>query len=123
MTRDRIVLLGVTGSIAAYKAVELVRRLTKGGAEVHVIMTPSAPQFVTPLTFRRLTHRPVVTRHVCPPEDHEIDHIALAERADRGDDGAGHGERMAKMAAGIADDMLSCTIMATTAPVLIWHRR
>ncbi len=61
MTRDRIVLLGVTGSIAAYKAVELASRLVQGGVKLDVVMTDSAIRFVTPLTFRSITHRPVVT--------------------------------------------------------------
>ncbi len=119
MTRDRIVLLGVTGSIAAYKAVELASRLAQGGAKLDVVMTACATQFVTPLTFRSITHRPVVTDMFATPEDYDIEHIALAERADVVVVAPATANIMAKLAAGIADDMLCCTILATRAPVLL----
>ncbi|OGO09561.1 MAG: phosphopantothenoylcysteine decarboxylase [Chloroflexi bacterium RBG_13_60_13] len=119
MTRDRIVLLGVTGSIAAYKAVELASRLAQGGAKLDVVMTACATQFVTPLTFRSITHRPVVTDMFATPEECDIEHIALAERADVVVVAPATANIMAKLAAGIADDMLCCTILATRAPVLL----
>lgn len=119
MTRARIVLLGVTGSIAAYKAVELASRLVQGGASLDVIMTSCAARFVTPLTFRSITHRPVVTDMFATPEEYDIEHIALAERADVVVVAPATANIMAKLAAGIADDMLSCTILATRAPVLL----
>jgi phosphopantothenoylcysteine decarboxylase/phosphopantothenate--cysteine ligase len=119
MTRDRTVLLGVTGSIAAYKAVELASRLVQGGATLDVVMTDSATKFVTPLTFRSITHRPVVTDMFATPEEYDIEHIALAERADVVVVAPATANVMAKLAAGIADDMLCCTILATRAPVLL----
>lgn len=119
MTRDRIVLLGVTGSIAAYKAVELASRLVQSGATLDVVMTSCATRFVTPLTFQSITHRPVVTDMFATPEEYDIEHIALAERADVVVVAPATANIMAKLAAGIADDMLSCTILATRAPVLL----
>jgi len=119
MTRDRIVLLGVTGSIAAYKAVELASRLVQGGARLDVVMTSCATRFVTPLTFRSITHRPVVTDMFATPEEYDIEHIALAERADVVVVAPATANIMARLAAGIADDMLSCAILATRAPVLL----
>lgn len=117
--RDRIVLLGVTGSIAAYKAVELASSLAQSGAGVDVVMTASATQFVTPLTFRSITHRPVVTDMFAGPGEYDIEHIALAERADVVVVAPATANTMAKLAAGIADDMLCCTILATRAPVVV----
>lgn len=119
MTRDRIVFLGVTGSIAAYKAVELASRLVQSGATLDVVMTSCATRFVTPLTFQSITHRPVVTDMFATPEEYDIEHIALAERADVVVVAPATANIMAKLAAGIADDMLSCTILATRAPVLL----
>ncbi len=119
MTRDGVVLLGVTGSIAAYKAVELASRLAQSGAKLDVVMTASATRFVTPLTFRSITHRPVVTDMFGTPEEYDIEHIALAERADVVLVAPATANVMAKLAAGIADDMLCCTILATRAPVLL----
>jgi phosphopantothenoylcysteine decarboxylase/phosphopantothenate--cysteine ligase len=119
MTRDKIVLLGVTGSIAAYKAVELASRLVQGGAKLDVVMTACATEFVTPLTFRSITHRPVITDMFAAPEEYDIEHIALAERADVVVVAPATANIMAKLAAGIADDMLCCAILATTAPVLL----
>ncbi len=119
MTRDGVVLLGVTGSIAAYKAVELASRLAQSGAKLDVVMTASATRFVTPLTFRSITHRPVVTDMFGTPEEYDIEHIALAERADVVLVAPATANVMAKLAAGIADDMLCCAILATRAPVLL----
>jgi len=119
MTRDGVVLLGVTGSIAAYKAVELASRLAQSGAKLDVVMTASATRFVTPLTFRSISHRPVVTDIFGTPEEYDIEHIALAERADVVLVAPATANVMAKLAAGIADDMLCCTILATSAPVLL----
>jgi len=119
MTRDTVVLLGVTGSIAAYKAVELASRLAQSGAKLDVVMTACATRFVTPLTFRSITHRPVVTDMFATPEEYDIEHIALAERADAVLVAPATANVMAKLAAGIADDMLCCTILATRAPVLL----
>ena len=113
------VVLGVTGGIAAYKACELASRLRKAGAQVHVIMTKNACEFVRPLTFETLTNHPVVTDTFARPETWEVEHIALAKRADVFVIAPATANILAKMACGIADDMLSTTVLATKAPVLI----
>ncbi|MDA8430038.1 MAG: bifunctional phosphopantothenoylcysteine decarboxylase/phosphopantothenate--cysteine ligase CoaBC [Geobacteraceae bacterium] len=119
MLKDKQVVLGVTGGIAAYKAVELLRLLTKAGANVHVIMTRAAQEFVTPLTFQTLSANPVHTELFNLIAEREIGHIALADRADLGVIAPATANVIGKIAAGIADDMLTTTIMATKAPVVI----
>jgi phosphopantothenoylcysteine decarboxylase/phosphopantothenate--cysteine ligase len=119
MLRDKRVVLGVTGSIAAYKAVELASRLTQAGAEVDVVMTRAATEFVTPLTCRSITHRPVVTEMFDLASEFSVEHVALAERAEVMVIAPATANVIAKLAAGIADDMLTCTVLATTAPVII----
>ena len=111
--------LGVTGGIAAYKACELASRLRKAGADVFVIMTENACEFVRPLTFETLTNHPVATDTFARPETWEVEHIALAKRADVFVIAPATANILAKMACGIADDMLSTTVLATKAPVLI----
>jgi len=113
------VVLGVTGGIAAYKACELCSRLRKAGAQVYVIMTKNACEFVAPLTFETLSNHPVVTDTFKRPDTWEVEHIALAKRADLFVIAPATANIMAKMAHGIADDMLSTTVLATRAPVLI----
>ena len=113
------VVLGVTGGIAVYKACEVVSRLRKMGATVHVIMTKNATEFVAPLTFETLSNQPVVTDTFARPETWEVEHIALAKRADVFVIAPATANIMAKMACGIADDMLSTTVLATKAPVLV----
>ena len=113
------VVLGVTGGIAVYKACEVVSRLRKLGAAVHVIMTKNATEFVQPLTFETLSNHPVVTDTFARPETWEVEHIALAKRADVFVIAPATANIMAKMACGIADDMLSTTVLATKAPVLV----
>ena len=115
----KTVVLGVTGGIAAYKSCELVSRLRKAGAEVFVIMTKNACQFVAPLTFETLSNHPVVCDTFARPETWEVEHVALAKRADLFVIAPATANIMAKMAAGIADDMLSTTVLATAAPVLL----
>lgn len=119
MLKDKQVVLGVTGGIAAYKAVELLRLLTKAGAVVHVIMTRSAQEFIAPLTFQTLSANPVHTELFNLIAEREIGHIALADRADLFIIAPATANVVGKIAAGIADDMLTTTIMATKAPVLI----
>jgi len=109
----------VTGSIAAYKAAELASKLTQAGAKVDVVMTKCATEFVTPLTFRSITHRPVATDMFANPDEYDIEHIALAERAEVVVIAPATANIMAKLAAGIADDMLCCTVLATKAPVVL----
>jgi phosphopantothenoylcysteine decarboxylase/phosphopantothenate--cysteine ligase len=119
MLANRQIVLGVTGGIAAYKAVELLRLLTKAGADVHVIMTRSAQEFVAPLTFQTLSANPVHTELFNLIAEREIGHIALADRADLCIIAPATANVVGKVAAGIADDMLTTTVMATKAPVLI----
>lgn len=119
MLMDKQVILGVTGGIAVYKAVELLRLLTKAGADVHVIMTRAAQEFVTPLTFQTLSANPVHTELFNLIAEREIGHIALADRADLLIVAPATANIIAKVACGIADDMLTTTIMATKAQLLI----
>jgi phosphopantothenoylcysteine decarboxylase/phosphopantothenate--cysteine ligase len=119
MMRDRTVLLGVTGSIAAYKAVDLASKLTQAGIKVDVVMTECAMEFVTPLSFSSITHRPTVTDMFDTPDEFEIEHIALAERADVVVIAPATANVIAKLAAGIADDMLTCSALATRAPIIL----
>lgn len=113
------IVLGVTGGIAAYKSCVLVSRLVKQGAQVDVIMTKSACEFVAPLTFQTLSRRPVVTDLFSSPEYWEVEHIALAKKADLFVIAPATANVIAKMAHGIADDMLTTTVLATQAPLLI----
>jgi phosphopantothenoylcysteine decarboxylase/phosphopantothenate--cysteine ligase len=119
MLKGKEIVLGVTGGIAAYKAVELLRLLTKAGANVHMIMTRSAQEFVTPLTFQTLSMNPVSTSLFNLIAEREIGHISLADRADLFIIAPATANIVGKLANGIADDMLSTTVMATEAPVLI----
>ncbi|HHV63079.1 MAG TPA: bifunctional phosphopantothenoylcysteine decarboxylase/phosphopantothenate--cysteine ligase CoaBC [Firmicutes bacterium] len=117
--RGKVVVLGVTGGIAAYKSAELVRRLVKLKAEVHVIMTKAAQEFVSPLTFRTLSSNPVVTDMFGEPGAWNVMHVSLAQRADIVVVAPATANCIGKIASGIADDMLTTTIMATQAPVLL----
>lgn len=119
MLKGREVVLGVTGGIAAYKAAEVVSRLRKQGANVHVIMTKSATEFVQPLTFETLSGNPVVTDTFDRRTPWEVEHISLAQRAEIFVIAPATANILAKMACGIADDMLSTTVLATKAPVLV----
>lgn len=114
----REVVLGVTGGIAAYKSAEIVSRLRHLGAHVHVIMTKNATEFVAPLTFQTLSANPVVTDTFNAPEYWNVEHVALAKLADIFVVAPATANILAKMASGIADDMLSTTLLATKAPVL-----
>ena len=114
----RRIVLGVTGGIAAYKAVEIASRLKKAGADVRVIMTRAATSFVTPLTFREITGQPVAETMWGEPH-HHVEHIALAEFAELVLVAPATANFIAKAAAGIADDMLTTTVLATRAPLLI----
>lgn len=115
----KTVVLGVTGGIAVYKAVELLRLLVKAGAEVQVIMTRAATEFVTPLTFQTLSNNPVSTELFSLYQEREIGHISLADRADLLLVAPATANCIGKIANGIADDLLTTTIMATKAPVLL----
>lgn len=119
MPSDQNIVLGVCGGIAAYKSVEIVSRLRKAGCSVHVIMTRSATEFVTPLTFREISGNPVVTDMWEEPKTWNVQHIALASRADVFLIAPATANVIGKIANGIADDMLTTTVMATKAPVLL----
>ena len=113
------VVLGVTGSIACYKAVELCSKLVQGGALVDVILSHGGAQFVTPLTFRSITHRPVVTDIFDVESELSLEHVALAERADIVVVAPATAHTIAKLALGLADDPLTTTVLATAAPVMV----
>lgn len=115
----KCVVMGVTGGIAAYKAAEVLRLLQKQGADVYVIMTEHACQFLTPLTMETLSGHPVVSDMFARVTSWEVEHISLAKRADLFLIVPATANIMGKMASGIADDMLSTTVMATHAPVLL----
>ena len=115
----KTVVLGVTGSIAAFKAAELAARFTKSGFRVETIMTASAQEFIRPLTFRNITGRPVVTTMWDLASEFSVEHIALAEAADVLLIAPATANIIAKLACGLADDMLSCTALATRAPIVI----
>ena len=117
--KGREIVLGVTGGIAAYKSADLVSRLRKLGANVHVIMTKNAAEFVTPLTFETMSANPVVTDTFARPVTWEVEHVELAKRAELFVIAPATANFIAKMAAGIADDMLTTTVLATKAPVLV----
>jgi len=119
MLKDRKIGLGVTGGIAAYKAVELVRRLVNLNAEINVIMTKNSQKFVTPLTFQTLSGNRVITGLFDLLEESKIGHIAVAQWADIFVIAPATANIIGKISNGIADDFLSTTVMATRAPVLI----
>ena len=116
---NRNVVLGVSGSIACHKAVDLASKLTQEGALVDVVMTPSAANFVTPLAFRSITHRPVVTDLFGPQSDAAIEHVATAQRAEVIVVAPATANTIAKLALGLADDALSATVLASRAPVVV----
>jgi phosphopantothenoylcysteine decarboxylase/phosphopantothenate--cysteine ligase len=119
MLSNKTIILGITGSIAAYKAAEIASQLTQAGAEVNVIMTKEAIEFISPFTFWAITDRPVVTKMFDLASEFSIEHISLAKAADIVVIAPATANIIAKLAAGIADDMLCCTVLATKAPVLI----
>lgn len=119
MLYGKSIVLGVSGGIACYKACEIVSRLKKLGAQVDVIMTKNATEFVSPLTFQTLAKTPVICDTFTPVEDFDINHISLAKKADIFVVAPATANVIAKFARGIADDMLSTTYLACNAPKLI----
>jgi len=119
LIKGRTVILGITGSIAAYKAVDIASKLTKTGTRVEVVMTESATRFISPLTLRSVVGRPVVTSMWELSSEFSIKHVALAEVADVVVIAPATASTIAHLAAGMADDMLTCTVLATKAPVII----
>jgi phosphopantothenoylcysteine decarboxylase/phosphopantothenate--cysteine ligase len=117
--KSKTVVLGVTGSIAAYKAAELASQLTQAGSRVEVIMTEAASEFIAPLTFRSITGRPVVTKMFELASEYSVEHVALADAADVVVIAPATADIIAKIVAGMADDMVSCTVLATKAPIIV----
>ena len=125
--QGKSIVLGITGGIAAYKAVEVASRLVKSGATVDVIMTEAATEFVGPLTFQAIIHRPVVTEmfallqetETCGERSRTIGHVSLAKRADLLIIAPLTANTLAKLAGGLADNMLTATALATQAPFLL----
>lgn len=111
--------MGVTASIAAYKACDIIRSLKEEGFEVTAVMTEEAKEFITPLTLASLTRNKVYSRMFSDPEDWEIEHISLADKADLILIAPATANIIAKLACGLGDDLLSSTILASRAPVLI----
>ena len=119
LLRGRRVVLGVTGGIAAYKAAELCRLLTKAGAEVRVILTDAAAQFITPLTMQTLSGHPVGRELFDLTEESQIGHIRLADEADLIIVAPATADAIARLAAGMANDLLAAVVLASRAPVLL----
>lgn len=119
MLKNKTVILGVTGSIAAYKAANLASLLKKQHADVHVIMTKNAMQFITPITFETLTGNKCLTETFDRNFQFEVEHVELAKRADLALVAPATANVMAKLAHGIADDMLTTTLLACCCPKLI----
>jgi phosphopantothenoylcysteine decarboxylase/phosphopantothenate--cysteine ligase len=117
MLKDKEIIVGITGGIAAYKTAELVRQLTKKGANVHVVMTKNAMEFVTPLTFQTISGNPVIHEMFELFAGSKIGHIALSDIADQLVIVPATANMIGKVANGIADDFLSTMVMATTVPV------
>ena len=118
MGMGRRILLGVTGSIAAYKAAELVRLFVKNGDEVRVVMTPAATKFVGPLTFQTLSRNPVYIEEFDRPAEWRPEHISLAD-CDLAVVAPASANTLAKLRHGIADNLLTSTLLATRAPVVL----
>ena len=114
----RKILLGITGSIAAYKAAEIVRLFVKNGDDVQVVMTPAATEFVRPLTFQTLSRNQVYVDQFAPPAEWKPEHIALSE-CDVAVVAPATANTLAKMRYGIADNLLTATLLATRAPIVV----
>ncbi|HTY81316.1 MAG TPA: bifunctional phosphopantothenoylcysteine decarboxylase/phosphopantothenate--cysteine ligase CoaBC [Dehalococcoidales bacterium] len=119
MLKGKTIVLGITGGIAAYKAADLASKLTQAGAKVETVMTEAAKKFITPLTLRNITHRPVVSDMFELSSEWSEEHVALAEAADAIIIAPATANTIARLAAGIADDMLGTVVLATEAPVIV----
>ena len=117
--KDKTIILGVTGGIGAYKAIELTRLLTKAGASVWPVMTDSAMEFIGALSLETLSGNPVSTSLFEPNDTGRINHIELAEKADLVIIAPATANTIGKLAGGIADDILTTLVLATTAQILI----
>lgn len=116
---SKIVILGISGGIAAYKCCDLVRLLVKKEIDVHVIMTKAAQKFITPLTMQTLTGHEVHTDMFDLNENFQIEHISIANKASAIVIAPATADIIAKLSVGICDDLLTTTVMATKAPVII----
>lgn len=119
MLKGKKIVLGVTGGIAVYKAVDLVSRLRKQGAQVRVVMTEHAQQFVTPLTFKEISGNQVAVSMWSSNQEFNVEHISLANWADVFLVAPATANILAKMACGLADDLLSTTLLAAQAPIIV----
>jgi phosphopantothenoylcysteine decarboxylase/phosphopantothenate--cysteine ligase len=119
MLQNKTIVLGITGGIAAYKAADLASKLTQAGVKVETVMTEAATKFITALTLRNITGRPVVTDMWEMASEYQEEHIALAEAADAILIAPATANTIAGLAAGIADDMLGTVVLATEAPVIV----
>src|SRR5205085_9984517 len=119
LLQDKKIVLGVTGSIAAYKAADLASKLTQAGAQVDVVLTESAAHFVTPLTFQSVTGRPAHSDLWEASSDAHIAHVALGEQADLLVIAPATADIIARLAHGLADDLLAVTALAARCPVLV----
>ncbi|MDP7555275.1 MAG: flavoprotein, partial [Nitrospinota bacterium] len=117
--KQKEVLLGVTGGIAAYKAAEIVRLLRKNDCSVTVVMTESAKQFITPLTFESLTGRHVYSGLFDPQSPSAMEHIELSKKSDLLLIAPATANIIGKAAHGVADDLLSCLLMTVIKPIII----
>ncbi|HYK97381.1 MAG TPA: bifunctional phosphopantothenoylcysteine decarboxylase/phosphopantothenate--cysteine ligase CoaBC [Candidatus Acidoferrales bacterium] len=117
--QGKFVVLGVTGSIAAYKSIELARRLTQAGATVQVVMSRSATEFVRPLTFQALTYRPVEVEMFHIQDERAAGHVAMGREADVVVVAPATAHVLARLANGLADDLIATTVLATGAPVVV----
>ncbi len=117
--RGRFVVLGVTGSIASYKSVELARRLVQSGATVQVVMSRSAAEFVRPLTFQALTYRPVEVEMFQIQDERAAGHVAMGRQADVVVIAPATAHVLARLAHGLGDDLIATTVLATDAPVVV----
>jgi len=119
MLTDKTIVLGITGGVAAYKAADMASRLTQAGAKVEAVMTEAAAEFIAPLTLSSLTHNRVHTDWFATPDEYNIAHISLAEKADVVVITPATANTIAKIAAGMADNLLTGVVLATRAPVVI----
>ena len=115
----RFIVLGVTGSIAAYKSIELARRLVQAGATVQVVMSRSATEFVRPLTFQALTYRPVEVEMFQIRDERAAGHVAMGRQADVVVIAPATAHVIARLAAGFSDDLIATTVLATAAPIVV----
>lgn len=119
MLKDKNIILGISGGIAAYKSVTLLRQLVKGGAQVQVIMTPNAREFIQPVTLSSLSRRPVITEFFSANTGEWHSHVSLGEWADAMIVAPATASTLAKMATGVADNMLVTTYLSARCPVFV----